>query len=111
MGHTLLVTIAAVALVVAALALAARYAPGVIRPVLVTAALAPYLALGAPAAVILFAILHNWIGVILAGALTVAGIAVRLRWYLRGRPMPESASESSARRHSRGARSYAGEGR
>jgi hypothetical protein len=59
MGHTLLAAIAAVALAVAALALAARYVPGVIRPVLVTAALAPYLAFGAPAAMILFAILHN----------------------------------------------------
>jgi endonuclease/exonuclease/phosphatase (EEP) superfamily protein YafD len=84
MGDTLVAAIAAVTLAVAALALAARYAPGVTRPVLVTAALAPYLALGAPAAVILFAILHNWIGVTLAAVLTVASIAVRLRWYVGG---------------------------
>ena len=69
----------------AAVALAARYVAGVNRPVLVTAALAPYLALGAPAAVILFAVAHCWIGVILSGVLTVASIAVRLRWYVRGK--------------------------
>jgi hypothetical protein len=70
-------TIAAAAFAVAVLALAARYVRGVNLPVLVTAALVPYLALGAPAAVLLFAVAHNWIGVVLAATLTVAGIAVR----------------------------------
>jgi endonuclease/exonuclease/phosphatase (EEP) superfamily protein YafD len=77
--------IAAAAFAVAALALAARYVPGVNRPVLVTAALAPYLALGAPVAMILFAVAHCWIGVILAGILTIATIAVRLGWFIRGK--------------------------
>lgn len=85
MHPTLLDVIAAAAFAVAALALAARYVPGVNRPVLVTAALAPYLALGAPVATILFAVAHCWIGVILAGVLTVASIAVRLGLYIRGK--------------------------
>lgn len=85
MHPTLLDVIAAAAFAVAALALAARYVPRVNRPVLVTAALAPYLALGAPVATILFAVAHCWIGVILAGVLTVASIAVRLGLYIRGK--------------------------
>jgi endonuclease/exonuclease/phosphatase (EEP) superfamily protein YafD len=76
--------IATVAFVVAAIALAARYVPGVIRPVLVTAALAPYLAIGGPAAVLLFAFAKNWLGVALAGVLTIASVAVRWRWYVGG---------------------------
>ena len=85
MGATPITVIAAAALAVAAIALAARYVPGVNRPVLATAALAPYLAVGAPAALILFALVHNWIGVIAAGVLTVSTIAVRLRWHVRGK--------------------------
>jgi endonuclease/exonuclease/phosphatase (EEP) superfamily protein YafD len=82
MGLTLLAVIAAAAVAVAALALAARYVPGVNRPVLATAALAPYLGLGAPAAVVLFAVTHHWIGVAVAALLTVASVVVRLRWYV-----------------------------
>jgi endonuclease/exonuclease/phosphatase (EEP) superfamily protein YafD len=78
--------IASAALAVAAIALAARYVPGVGVPVLATAALAPYLAIGAPVAVLLFAIAHNWVGVVLAGMLTIASVAVRWRWYVGGRP-------------------------
>jgi hypothetical protein len=84
LAHTLLVAIAAAAFAVAALALAARYVRGVNLPVVVTAALAPYLALGAPVALLLFALAHNWIGVVLAAALTVASVAVRVRWYVGG---------------------------
>lgn len=88
MRPTLLDVIAAAAFAVAALALAARYVPGVNRPVLVTAALAPYLALGAPAAMILFALAQCWIGVTLAGVLTIASIAVRLGLYIRDKAAP-----------------------
>jgi endonuclease/exonuclease/phosphatase (EEP) superfamily protein YafD len=56
------------------------------RAVLVTAALAPYLAIGGPAAVLLFASAHNWVGVVLAGLLTIASVAVRWRWYVGGSP-------------------------
>jgi endonuclease/exonuclease/phosphatase (EEP) superfamily protein YafD len=77
--------IAAASFAVAAIALAARYVPAVNRPVLVTAAAAPYLAIGAPLAVALFALTHNWIGVVLAAALTLASVAVRLRWYIGAR--------------------------
>lgn len=82
MGHTLLAAIAVAAFAVAAIALTARYVPGVNRPVLVTAALAPYLAIGAPVAAVLFALLHNWVGLTLAAALTLASVAVRLRWHV-----------------------------
>jgi endonuclease/exonuclease/phosphatase (EEP) superfamily protein YafD len=77
--------VAAASFAVAAIALAARYVPAVNRPVLVTAAGAPYLAIGAPVAVALFALTHNGIGVVLAAALTLASVAVRLRWYIGGR--------------------------
>lgn len=85
MGPALLAATAAAAFAVAALALAARYVPSVNRPVLATAALSPYLAFGAPTAMILFAVLHNWIGVILAGVLTGASVAVRWRAYVGAR--------------------------
>jgi endonuclease/exonuclease/phosphatase (EEP) superfamily protein YafD len=87
-GHTLLGTIAAVALVVAALALAARYAPGVIRPVLVTAALAPYLMLGAPVSLIVFALERDWVLAAAAAAVTIAIVAVQLPWYVRSAAVP-----------------------
>jgi endonuclease/exonuclease/phosphatase (EEP) superfamily protein YafD len=83
MEITVLDAIAAAALAVAALALTARFVPCVNRPVLVTAALSPYLAIGGPTALVLFAITDNWVGVVLAGALTIAGIAVRWPWYVR----------------------------
>ena len=80
MGHLVLTTIGIVALVVAAVALAARYIPSVSHPVLITATFAPYLMLGAPAAVIVFAALRNWPVVALAGALAIATAAVQLPW-------------------------------
>jgi endonuclease/exonuclease/phosphatase (EEP) superfamily protein YafD len=80
--------LAAAAFVVAAIALAARYTPSVNRPVLVTAALAPYLAIGGPTAALLFAFAHNWVGVVLAGALTIASVAVRWRWHVGAGPCP-----------------------
>jgi endonuclease/exonuclease/phosphatase (EEP) superfamily protein YafD len=84
MGHALLEAIAAAAFAVAAIALAARYIPGVNRAVLVTAALAPYLAFFGPVAMSLFALSHNWSGFVGAAALTIASVAVRLRWYVGG---------------------------
>ncbi|HTI73402.1 MAG TPA: endonuclease/exonuclease/phosphatase family protein [Mycobacterium sp.] len=77
--------LAGAAFAIAAIALAARYVPGVNRAVPATAALAPYLAVGAPVAALLFAITRNWVGIVLAVALTIAGIAVRWRWYVGGR--------------------------
>ena len=81
----LLDAVAGAAFAIAAIGLAARYVPGMNRPVVATAALAPYLAIGAPVAALLFAIARNWIGVVLALALTIAAIAVRWRWYVGGR--------------------------
>ena len=77
-----LTAIGIMALAVAALALIARYVPSINRPILVAAALAPYLMLGAPFAVILFAILGNWPVLAVAGATTIATAAVQLRWHV-----------------------------
>lgn len=74
-----------VALAVAVVALIARYVPGVIVPVVATAALAPYLMLGAPLAMILLAISGRWIAVAVAGAVTVATVAAQLPSYTRAR--------------------------
>lgn len=79
---TLLMAIAVVASAVAGFALCARYIPSVNYPILAAAGFASYLMLGAPLAVILFAVLHNWPLVALTGALTVATAAVQLPWYV-----------------------------
>src|SRR5688500_12907911 len=80
MGYVLLTAFGTLGLVVATVALAARYLPSVSHPVLITATFAPYLMLGAPAAVIVFAALRNWPVVALAGALAIATAAVQLPW-------------------------------
>ncbi|MGX9789856.1 endonuclease/exonuclease/phosphatase family protein [Mycobacterium sp. MMS18-G62] len=72
-----------VALAVAVVGLAARYTPGVIVAVVAIAALAPYLTLGAPLAMLLFAISGTWVGVAVAGAVTVASAAVQSRSHIR----------------------------
>jgi endonuclease/exonuclease/phosphatase (EEP) superfamily protein YafD len=78
------VTVIGVASLAAAVAgLAARYTPAVILPVVVAAALAPYLMLGAVASLICFVAVGNWPGAVLAGVLTVAMVAVRAPWYIR----------------------------
>ncbi|GAC1395598.1 MAG: endonuclease/exonuclease/phosphatase family protein [Mycobacterium sp.] len=78
------VTVIGVASLSAAIAgLAARYTPGVILAVVVAAALAPYLMLGAAVALICFVAVGNWPGAALAGVLTVAMVAVRAPWYIR----------------------------
>jgi endonuclease/exonuclease/phosphatase (EEP) superfamily protein YafD len=74
--------IAVAATAVAAFALASRYLPGAHRAVLATAALSPYLAVGAPVAAVLFGLTRNWVGVVVAVALTVASVWVRWRWYV-----------------------------
>ncbi|MDT5059505.1 MAG: hypothetical protein QOF66_7871 [Mycobacterium sp.] len=74
------------ALAVAVVALIARYVPGMTLPVVATAALAPYLMLAAPLAMIPLAVSGSWIAVAVAGAVTVATVAVQLPWYTRGRP-------------------------
>jgi endonuclease/exonuclease/phosphatase (EEP) superfamily protein YafD len=77
-----------VALAVAVVALIARYVPGSSVPVVATAALAPYLMLGAPVAVVLLAVSGTWAVAAVAGAVTVATIAVRVPWYVRTKPAP-----------------------
>jgi endonuclease/exonuclease/phosphatase (EEP) superfamily protein YafD len=79
---SILMVIGIAALAVAAIALIARYLPGVILPVVVTAALAPYLMLAAPVAMIDFIVLRDWPLVTFAGVLTVATATVQLRWHI-----------------------------
>jgi endonuclease/exonuclease/phosphatase (EEP) superfamily protein YafD len=82
MGRTVVEGIAIVALAVATLAFIARYVPSFNRPLLATAALAPYLMLGAPLSVILFAWLRNWPMVTVAGVITVTTAVVQLPWHV-----------------------------
>jgi hypothetical protein len=77
-----------VALAVAVVALIARYVPGMTLAVVATAALAPYLMLGAPLAMIPLAVSGSWIAVAVAGAVTAATVAVQLPWYTRGLAEP-----------------------
>jgi endonuclease/exonuclease/phosphatase (EEP) superfamily protein YafD len=84
MAGSVLTAIAIAALVVSVAALIVRHVPSVVLPVLVTAAFAPYLSLGAPLALVLFGALHNWILAAVAGAVTIAAIAVQAPLCLRG---------------------------
>jgi endonuclease/exonuclease/phosphatase (EEP) superfamily protein YafD len=67
---------------VAAAAFVTRFVPVVNRPLIATAALAPYLMLGAPMALIVFAALRRWLVMLLAAALTVAVVAVQAPLYI-----------------------------
>lgn len=86
MTGNLLTAIGVAALVVAFAALVARYVPSTTRAVLGTAALSPYLMLGAPAAMALYAALRSITLAAIAGVLTIAVIAVQAPRYVRGRP-------------------------
>jgi endonuclease/exonuclease/phosphatase (EEP) superfamily protein YafD len=66
-----------VALTVATAAVVVRFVPIVDRPLLVLAALAPYLMLGAPVAAVLFALLRRRFAAVLAVALTAAVVAIQ----------------------------------
>ena len=77
MVGTVLTAIAVAALAVSMVALIMRYVPSVVLPVLVTAAFAPYLLLGAPLALVLFGVLHSWLLTAVAGVVTIAAIAVQ----------------------------------
>lgn len=83
MIDTALKVIGVVSLAAAITGLAARYTPAVILAVVVAAALAPYLMLGAPLALICFVVVGNWPGAAMAGALTAAAVAVRAPCYIR----------------------------
>jgi endonuclease/exonuclease/phosphatase (EEP) superfamily protein YafD len=84
----ILTVIGILALAVAAIALIARHLPGAILPVVATSALAAYLMLGAPLAVILFAASHSWIALAIAGVVTVATVTVQLPLYVRNSAAP-----------------------
>lgn len=74
-------------LVVAAAALGARFAPAVNRWVVATAALSPYLMLGAPLAALAFGLSRHWTLVSVAAVLTVVVLAVQAPSYI-GSPDP-----------------------
>src|SRR6478609_1627117 len=78
-------------LVLAACALAARFVPTANRWQLAAAALSPYLTMGAPLAVLVFALSRHWTLVSIAAVLTVAVLAVQLPWYI-GSPDPGSGT-------------------
>jgi endonuclease/exonuclease/phosphatase (EEP) superfamily protein YafD len=84
MLESVLTAIAVAALAVSVVALIMRYVPSVVLPVLVTAAFAPYLLLGAPLALVLFAALHSWILAAVAGVVTIAAIAVQAPLFVSG---------------------------
>ena len=86
-----LTVVGIVVLAVAVVALIARFVPGINVAVVATAALAPYLMLGAPLAMIVLAVSRTWIAVAVAGVVTVAVVAVQLPWYTRGRSEPGAA--------------------
>jgi len=72
-----------VPLALAAIALAARYVPNTNLVVLAFAALAPYLMLGAPVSLIVFALQRDWSLAATAAVVTIAAVAVQLPWYVR----------------------------
>ena len=80
--------IGVVLLTVAAIALAARYVPITNLVVLSTAALAPYLMLGAPVSLIVFALQRDWILAATAAAVTLVVVTVQLPWYVRSAANP-----------------------
>jgi endonuclease/exonuclease/phosphatase (EEP) superfamily protein YafD len=83
MGSSVLAGIAFSALAIAMLALIARFIPSINRPLLATAALAPYLMLGAPLSLIVFALQRDWILAAAAAVVTIVTVAVQLPWYVR----------------------------
>jgi endonuclease/exonuclease/phosphatase family metal-dependent hydrolase len=72
-------------LAVAVAALIARYLPGRFRAIVATAALAPYLMLGAPVAMVVFTVRGHWLLAGGAAVIAVAVVAVQLPRFLPGR--------------------------
>jgi endonuclease/exonuclease/phosphatase (EEP) superfamily protein YafD len=83
-----LTVVGIVTLTIAVVAFIARYTPGVVVPIVATAALAPYLMLGAPAAIILLAVSGAWIAAAISAAVTIAAVAVQWPWFSRDRAEP-----------------------
>jgi len=83
MGSSVLAGIAFSALAIAMLALIARFIPSINRPLLATAALAPYLMLGSPLSLIVFVLQRDWILAAAAAVVTLATMVVQLPWYVR----------------------------
>ncbi|MGP4057089.1 endonuclease/exonuclease/phosphatase family protein [Mycobacterium sp. 4D054] len=79
------------ALAAAVVGLAARYLPITGHPMLIVAAAAPYLALAAPAAMLLLAVGRRWLLTLVSVALTVA-----LMWMYVPRYLSSAAPETAA---------------
>lgn len=77
MGRRLWAALGAGAFAVAAAALVVRFVPIVNQPLAATAAVVPYLMLGAPVALVVFATLRHWLMAVFAVALTAATVAVQ----------------------------------
>lgn len=82
MTRILATVLGALALAVAVVGLGVRYVPVDGHPALIVAALAPYLALAAPAAMVLFAILRRWLAALVAVAMTLAMMWIYVPHYL-----------------------------
>jgi endonuclease/exonuclease/phosphatase (EEP) superfamily protein YafD len=77
-----------VALAVAAIALVVRYVPVTNHVVLGVVALAPYLMLGAPVSLIVFALQRDWVLAAAAATVTIVTVAVQLPWCVRSAAAP-----------------------
>jgi endonuclease/exonuclease/phosphatase (EEP) superfamily protein YafD len=84
-GRRLWTAIGWTLLTVAAIAFAVRFVPIVNRPLIVTAALAPYLMLGAPLALLVFGARRRWLAATLAAAMTAAVVAAQAPYYVADR--------------------------
>jgi endonuclease/exonuclease/phosphatase (EEP) superfamily protein YafD len=91
MGRRVWTALGVVMLVVAAVAFVVRFLPMVNLPLVVMAASAPYLMLGAPIGVLVFAAVRRWLAALLAAGLTVATVAVQVPYYV-GNDAPEGVS-------------------
>jgi endonuclease/exonuclease/phosphatase (EEP) superfamily protein YafD len=83
---------ALVASAVAASALASRYMPITNHAVLLTAALSPYLMLGAPLSAVLLILVRRWAFTLIAATLTVAVLAVQLPLYRSSAAAPAAGA-------------------
>jgi endonuclease/exonuclease/phosphatase (EEP) superfamily protein YafD len=82
MIRVLATVVGAVALVVAAVGLVARYLPISNEPVLIIAAMSPYLSAAGLVAMILFAVVRRWVPTIIAALLCAVALTLLLPRYL-----------------------------
>lgn len=81
-GRRLWTGLGAAALFAAAVAILVRFVPLAYRPLVAIAALAPYLSVGAPLALVVFAALRRWVLAMLAITLTAIVVALQAPLYV-----------------------------